>query len=131
MRTKPGLSMSSNTAWAILLLSAVCEAVWATALGHSNGFAQPVAVVIFFVALVASMGGLAIAMNEISIGTAYAVWTGIGAVLTVLYATLTGTEAMSPLKAVFLIGIVGCTAGLKFMGHGDEPETHNSEPELE
>ncbi|WP_019147954.1 DMT family transporter [Timonella senegalensis] len=117
---KPDFSaMSSNTAWAILIGSAVFEAVWATALGLSEGFTKPVAVVVFLVALAISMGGLAIAMNEISIGTAYAVWTGIGAVLTVLYATLTGTESMSALKAVFLVGIVGCTFGLKLLGHDD------------
>jgi quaternary ammonium compound-resistance protein SugE len=73
-------------------------------------------------ALIVSMGGLAIAMNEISIGTAYAVWTGIGAVLTVLYAMVTGVETASALKIMFLLGIVGCTAGLKFFGHSEPDE---------
>lgn len=118
---KPDISkMSPNVAWAILLASAVFEAVWATALGHSDGMSNLVPTIVFFVALVISMGGLAIAMNEISIGTAYAVWTGIGAVLTVLYAMITGAESASVLKVLFLIGIVGCTIGLKFLGHSDE-----------
>ena len=62
---------------------------------------------------VASLVGLASAMRSIPIGTAYAVWTGLGAVLTVLWAVLTGTETLAPLQAFFLLGIIGCAAGLK------------------
>lgn len=51
----------------------VLEAVWATALGRSEGFSQAVPTVVFSVALVLSMGGLALAMREIPVGTAYAV----------------------------------------------------------
>lgn len=61
-------------AWLILLLSAICEAVWATALGESHGFSEPLPTVIFFVALAASMIGLGWAVRHIPIGTAYAVW---------------------------------------------------------
>lgn len=121
---KPDLTkMSPNVAWTILLASAIFEAVWATALGHSDGLSRFLPTVIFIVALAISMGGLAIAMNEISIGTAYAVWTGIGAVLTVLFAMVTGAESASLLKVLFLVGIVGCTIGLKFLGHAD-PDEH-------
>lgn len=124
--------MSSNQAWVILLASAVFEAVWATALGHSDGFSQVIPTVIFFVALVISMGGLAIAMNEISIGTAYAVWTGLGAVLTVVFAIIYGDETASVLKIVFLVGIVACTVGLKFLGHGqDTSEPHKESVQVD
>jgi quaternary ammonium compound-resistance protein SugE len=47
------------------------------------------------------------------VGTSYAVWVGIGAVLTVTYGMLTGAEPVSALKLLFLAGIVGCVAGLK------------------
>lgn len=100
--------------WLILLVSAVLEAVWATALGASDGLTRPGPTVVFLVFNILSLIGLAQAMRHIPIGTAYAVWTGVGAVLTVLWAVLTGTEALTPLKAFFLLGIIGCAAGLKF-----------------
>ncbi|MET8214671.1 multidrug efflux SMR transporter [Streptomyces hirsutus] len=99
--------------WLILALSGVLEAVWATALGKSEGFSRLTPSLIFAVALAASMGGLAYAMRDLPIGTAYAVWVGIGAVLTVLYAMLTGGESVSVLKIVFLVLIVGSVVGLK------------------
>ena len=60
--------------WIVLAVSGVLEAVWATALGRSEGFTKLWPSVVFAVALVASMGGLAWAMREIPTGTAYAVW---------------------------------------------------------
>ena len=100
-------------AWVILLISAVLEAVWATALDLSRGFTVLVPSVVFLVATILSVVGLGWAMRTIPTGTAYAVWTGTGAVLTVLWATVTGAETMSPLKALFLAGIIACVAGLK------------------
>lgn len=99
--------------WLVLVLSGVLEAVWATALGRSDGLSRPGPTVLFFVALALSMGGLAFAMRDLPVGTAYAVWVGIGAVLTVTYAMATGSEAASVLKIVLLAGIVGCVIGLK------------------
>jgi quaternary ammonium compound-resistance protein SugE len=100
--------------WSVLLiLSGALEAVWATALGRSDGLSRPAPTVVFFVALALSMTGLAYAMRELPVGTAYAVWVGIGAVLTVVFATATGAEAMSLPKVVFLAGIVGSVIGLK------------------
>ena len=59
------------------------------------------------------MAGLAYAMRELPVGTSYAVWVGIGAVLTVAYAMATGDEAVSALKVVFLAMIIGGVIGLK------------------
>lgn len=101
--------------WPILIGSAVFEAVWATALGASNGFTELVPIVIFVVALALSMYGLAIALRGIPLGTAYAVWTGVGAALTVLYAIATGNEPVSTLKLVFLAGIIASVVGLKLV----------------
>lgn len=105
-------------AWIVLLISAVFEAVWATALGESEGFTRPVPTVVFLVAVTISMIGLGWAAKHIPIGTAYAVWTGIGAALTVTWAMATGTESVSALKIVFLTGIVGAVVGLKFVPAG-------------
>ncbi|NWL33301.1 DMT family transporter [Paenarthrobacter nitroguajacolicus] len=99
--------------WVILLASALLEAVWATALGLSNGFTQLMPTVVFAITAVLSMLGLGIAVKRIPLGTAYAVWVGIGAALTVGWAMITGVESASPLKLLFIAGIVGCAAGLK------------------
>ena len=103
--------------WVVLIISGVLEAVWATALGKSEGFTKLWPSVVFGVGLVLSMGGLAWAMREISTGTAYAVWVGIGASLTVAYAMITGEEPFSVLKMLLILGLVGCVVGLKLVGH--------------
>jgi quaternary ammonium compound-resistance protein SugE len=99
--------------WVILVVSGVLEAVWATALDKSEGFTKLAPSVLFLVAIAASMAGLAYAMRDLPIGTAYAIWVGIGAVLTVVYAMATGEESASLLKAVFLVLIIGSVVGLK------------------
>lgn len=100
-------------AWVVLIFSGLLEAVWATALGKSEGFSKMGPTVVFVIALVASMLGLAWAMRTLPVGTSYAVWVGIGAALTVSYAMLTGTEAVSLVKILLLLGLVGCIVGLK------------------
>lgn len=104
---------ATSLAWVVLVLSGVLEAVWASALGRSEGFTRLGPTVLFGVALIASMGGLAYAMRTLPTGTSYAVWVGIGAALTVTYAMLTGTEPASLVKILLILGIVGCVIGLK------------------
>ena len=102
-------------AWIVLVLSGVLEAVWAAALDESDGFSRPAPSAVFLVALALSMAGLAFAMRTIPLGTAYAVWVGIGAVLTAVYAMTTGHEVASLAKVVLLGGIVACVIGLKLL----------------
>jgi quaternary ammonium compound-resistance protein SugE len=106
------------TAWPILLASAVLEAVWATALGLSDGLTQPLPTVVFVLTAALSMQGLGMAVKHIPLGTAYAVWVGIGAALTVGWAMTTGVEPFNLLKVLFIAGIVGCAAGLKILPAG-------------
>ncbi|WP_448609114.1 DMT family transporter [Geodermatophilus sp. URMC 60] len=101
--------------WLVLVLSGVLEAVWATALGRSEGFSRLLPSVVFILALVLSMVGLAYAMRELPVGTAYAVWVGIGAVLTVVIAMVSGEEPVSAVRLLLLAGIVGCVVGLKVL----------------
>ncbi|MGY1680420.1 DMT family transporter [Geodermatophilus sp. SYSU D01176] len=101
--------------WLVLVLSGVLEAVWATALGRSEGFSRLAPSVVFGVTLVLSMVGLAYAMRELPVGTAYAVWVGIGAVLTVVIAMVSGEEPVSAVRLLLLAGIVGCVVGLKVL----------------
>ena len=102
-------------AWIVLVISGVLEAVWATALGRSEGLSRPGPTVVFGVALVLSMGGLAYAMRTLPTGTAYAVWVGIGASLTVVYAMVTGTEPVTLARVVFLLLIISGIVGLKLV----------------
>jgi quaternary ammonium compound-resistance protein SugE len=104
-------------AWLILVVSGVLEAIWATALSKSEGFTRLAPSVTFGVALVLSMAGLAVAMRSLPPGTSYAVWVGIGAVLTVGYAMLTGAETTSVLKVFLMLGVVACVTGLKVVCH--------------
>ena len=99
--------------WLVLALSGALEAVWALALGRSEGFTRLVPSAVFAVAVTASMAGLAWAMRTIPTGTAYAVWVGIGATLTVAWSMATGAEDASVVKVLLLAGIVGCVIGLK------------------
>jgi quaternary ammonium compound-resistance protein SugE len=100
-------------AWLVLVTSGVLEAVWATAMDRSDGFSRLLPSLIFAVSLLFSMAGLAFAMRSLPTGTSYAVWVGVGAVLTVGYAMLTGDETASPVKVLLIAGLVGCIAGLK------------------
>ena len=106
-------------AWIILVLSGTMEAVWATALSKSDGFTHPVPTIVFLLAMIASMGGLADATKTLPIGTAYAVLVGIGAACTVVYAMATGAESASIAKIVLIAILIGCVVGLKLVSDGE------------
>ncbi|AKU18395.1 DMT family transporter [Luteipulveratus mongoliensis] len=99
--------------WIVLVVSGVLEAVWATALSRTEGFTRLWPTVVFAVSVTLSMGGLALALRQIPVGTGYAVWVGIGAALTVTYGMVTGAESTSVLKIALILGLVGCVIGLK------------------
>lgn len=99
--------------WVILIASGVLEAIWAAALSQSQGFKKKAPAALFFVALALSMIGLAIAMREIPTGTAYAVWVGIGATLTVIWGFVTKQERPTLARILILGLLVGCVIGLK------------------
>jgi quaternary ammonium compound-resistance protein SugE len=100
-------------AWVLLIVAGVLEAVWASALGASRNFTKKGPTALFVVALVLSMVGLALAMNDLPVGTAYAVWVGIGAVLTVVIAVVRGQEVLTVARALLLAVLIGCVVGLK------------------
>ena len=102
-------------AWVVLIVSGILEAVWATALGRSEGFTKLWPSVVFFGALVISMGGLAWAMRDISTGTAYAVWVGVGVVLTSVYAIAARVERPTAARLLLLGGIAASVVGLKLV----------------
>ena len=100
-------------AWIVLVLSGLMETVWATALAQSDGFRNMRMILVFLVAMVASMAGLGYALRELPVGTAYAVWTGIGAVgVAALGIALLG-ESASPARLACIGLIVAGVVGLK------------------
>ena len=99
--------------WIVLIASGLLEAVWATALSASKGFRKLWPSVLFVISLAVSMAGLAYAMNAIPTGTAYAVWVGIGAVLTVVIAVFRREERMTILRGALLALLVASVIGLK------------------
>ncbi|MET3922577.1 SMR family transporter [Arthrobacter sp. UYEF20] len=104
--------------WIILIFSGALEAVWAAALhrtSQATGRRRLLPAVIFLVSVLASTGGLAIAMQTIPTGTAYAVWVGVGVVLTSGYAMITKVERATAARILLLGGIAACVAGLKLV----------------
>lgn len=104
--------------WIVLIVSGAMEAVWATALGASEGFSKPLPTIVFFIGLLASMAGLSFAVRTLPTGTAYAVWVGIGAALTVIWGMITGAEPVSFVRIALIVGLVGCAIGLKLVSEG-------------
>ena len=85
--------------WILLFSAAAFEVVWALALKASDGFSNPLPTVIFAVGIVASMVLLALAMRQLAVGTAYAVWTGTGAVGAALAGIALFGDAATPAAA--------------------------------
>ena len=100
-------------AWFVLVVSGCLEAVWAVALGRSEGFTRLTPSLVFLLGISLSMGGLAYAMRTLPVGTAYAVWVGIGATLTVAFGMATGDEPVTTARVLLMLGLVGCVVGLK------------------
>ncbi len=99
--------------WLVLVASGCMESVWAIALGKSEGFTHVGPTIVFVVALVLSMLGLSFAVKTLPTGTAYAVWVGIGATLTVIWAMITKQERVSVARVLLLLLLVGSVVGLK------------------
>lgn len=104
--------------WVVLVVSAVLEAVWATALGRSEGLSVLAPSVVFVLGLAASMLTLGWVTRHIPISTAYAIWAGLGAAFTVTWSMLTGGEAVTVVRVLLLAGIVGSVVGLKLLKSG-------------
>lgn len=100
-------------AWAVLIGAGVMESVWAISLDHSHGFTKLAPTVVFAIALALSMAGLAFALRTLPLGTAYAVWVGIGAALTVIYGMVFNGDSHSFVRIALIAGLIGCVIGLK------------------
>ncbi|PSP65564.1 ligand-binding protein SH3 [Halobacteriales archaeon QH_8_64_26] len=104
-------------AWAVLLIAGLFEIGWAIGLEYADGFTELVPTVATIVAIFASMLLLARAVETLPIGTAYAVWTGIGAVGTATLGVLLFDEPATLARAGFVALIVLGVVGLNLTGH--------------
>ncbi len=100
--------------WVYLFIAGIFEIVWAIALKYSNGFKNLIPSIITIVGMIISFGFLSISLKNLSVGTAYAIWTGIGAIGTVIMGVILFKDIISPIKILFLIMIIGGIIGLKF-----------------
>ena len=99
--------------WVILFVAGLLEMVWALMLKQSEGFTKPLPTVIFFISLALSMFLLSEALKSLPVGTAYAVWTGIGAAGTAILGMLLFGESREVLKLLSLVMLIGGIIGLR------------------
>lgn len=99
--------------WLMLAFAGVLEIVWAVGLKYADGFTKPVASTITIAAMAASIWLLAQAARTLPIGTAYAVWTGIGAAGAALLGIMLFAESANPVRVLCMVLIVAGIVGLK------------------
>lgn len=101
-------------AWVYLFIAGIFEVVWAVGLKYSHGFTKLYPSILTLGGMILSFYLLALATKTLPIGTAYAVWTGIGAMGTVLLGIVLFHEPLTALRIVFLLLIMAGILGLKF-----------------
>jgi len=99
--------------WLILIVAGLLEVVWAITLKQTEGFTRLVPSLVTIVTMAASFYLLSVALRTLPLGTAYAVWVGIGAIGTAIAGILLFDEAVTPLKLVSLVLVVAGIVGLK------------------
>lgn len=107
-------------AWVVLFIAGICEIGWAVGLKYTDGFTRLWPTVFTGVSLVVSMALLGMAVKTLPLGTAYAVWTGIGAVGTVILGIVLFKEPATVVRLVCVGLIVAGILGLKFFASPSE-----------
>ena len=105
--------MTHSQAWILLVLAGFLEAGWAVGLKFTAGFTRPLPSLLTVLAIIASMGLLARVAQILPIGTAYAVWVGIGAAGAAILGIFLFKENASPARLFFLGLLVASVLGLK------------------
>lgn len=101
--------------WIWLCIAGILEIFWAVGMKYSHGFTRLVPSLLTVAAMLASLGCLALAMRTLPLGTAYAVWTGIGTVGTVIVGMIFFGESTAILRILCLLLIVSGIVGLKLL----------------
>ena len=102
-------------AWVVLIVAGLFEIGWAVGLKYTEGFTRLVPTLATAASMVVSLGLLGIALKTLPVGTAYAVWTGVGSVGTALLGILLFGESTSALRLACIGLIVAGIIGLKFV----------------
>jgi len=105
--------LSTSIAWFLLVVAGLFEIAWAIGLKYTAGFTKPLPTVLTVAAMVISMGLLGVTARQLPIGTAYAVWTGIGVFGTAVLGMYLFGESMAPLRLLCLAFILTGIVGLK------------------
>ena len=100
-------------AWIILVIAGLFETGWAVGLKYTDGFTRPLPTALTVAAMAISLGLLGLAMKELPLGTAYAIWTGVGAVGTVIAGIILFGESMALIRLASVALIVTGLIGLK------------------
>jgi quaternary ammonium compound-resistance protein SugE len=108
-------ALTPSTAWLVLLVAGVCEVAWAVGLKYTEGFTRLAPSVWTLAAMAASVVLLAWSLKTLPVGTAYAVWTGIGAVGTALLGMVLFNESRELARLVCIGLIVAGILGLKLV----------------
>ncbi len=99
--------------WIILFVAGLFEVCWAVGLKYTDGFSRPLPTALTVGAMLISLGLLGLAMKELPLGTAYAIWTGVGAVGTVIAGVVLFGEAVTLIRLASVALIVCGLIGLK------------------
>ncbi|MBU6958344.1 quaternary ammonium compound efflux SMR transporter SugE [Pseudomonas sp. CVAP len=99
--------------WIILFFAGLFEVGWAVGLKYTDGFSRPLPTVLTVGAMVISLGLLGLAMKDLPLGTAYAIWTGVGAVGTVIAGIILFGESMALFRLASVALIIAGLIGLK------------------
>jgi quaternary ammonium compound-resistance protein SugE len=102
--------------WLWLVVAGLLEVVWAGLLPTTDGFTKLVPSVITVAVIAVSLGLLSYAVQDLPLGTAYAVWVGIGAAGTVVVGIVRYDDPVTPLRMLFLVLLIASVVGLKFTG---------------
>jgi quaternary ammonium compound-resistance protein SugE len=105
--------MTINTAWINLIIAGIFETVWAIGMKYTEGFSKLIPSIWTLAAMGISVYLLSVAVRTIPIGTAYAVWTGIGAVGTVILGIFLFDETASFIRILLILVIIFAIVGLK------------------
>ena len=105
--------------WLYLVIAGLFECGWAIGLKYTEGFSKPIPTVLTVIAMVISFWLLSIAMKTIPVGTAYAIWTGIGAVGVAIMGMFLFNESKDILRILCLLLIVTGIIGLKLVSKGE------------
>jgi len=112
-------AITPGIAWLVLFVAGLCEVGWAVGLKYTEGFSRPWPSVITVVLMVASVVLLGLALKALPLGTAYAVWTGIGAVGTAILGIYLFGEPRDALRLACIALIVAGIVGLKLVTPAD------------